>query len=70
MPSRVIHSFSYHEDDRRLIVRFVGGRVYSYAEVPAEIAKGLASAPSRGRYFGEHVRDRFAFDRLRTGWPA
>ena len=69
MASSVIRDFSYDEDERRLTVRFVGGRVYVYADVPAGIAAGLATAPSQGRFFGEHVRDRFPVARLRTGWP-
>jgi hypothetical protein len=68
MPSSVIQTFGYDEDERRLTVRFVSGLVYAYAGVPAEIAAGLRAAPSKGHYFTECIRDRFAFTRLRAGW--
>ena len=65
MPSSVIQSFAYDKEDRRLVVRFVGGRVYAYDDVPADVAKGFGAAASKGAYFNEVVRDRFPFSRAR-----
>ncbi len=65
MPSSVIRSFDYDSTTRRLTVRFVGGRVYAYDDVPPEIAVGLGAAQSRGSYFNLVIRDRFMATRLR-----
>lgn len=67
MPSSVIQTLVYDKDERQLTVRFVSGRVYSYADVPAEIATGFATATSKGHYFNEYVRDRFPYARSRSG---
>jgi hypothetical protein len=63
MPSSVIRSFSYDEHTHALDVRFVSGLHYRYMGVPEAIAQGLASAPSKGVYFNEHIRDGFVFER-------
>ena len=67
MPSSVIQTVVYDKDERQLTVRFVSGRVYSYADVPAEIATEFATAASKGHYFNEYVRDRFPYARSRSG---
>ena len=65
MPSSVIQTFVYDKEERRLTVRFVSDRVYSYANVPAAIVAGFATASSKGHYFNEYVRDRFLATRSR-----
>ena len=64
MTSSVIQTFDYDDGEQRLIVQFVSGLVYAYAE----IAAGLRRASSKGHYFTESIRDRFHFTRLRAGW--
>lgn len=66
MPSSVIQSFVYDKEERRLVVRFVSGKVYRYEEVPAEIAEGFRAAASKGTYFNDVIRDRFRFARSRS----
>ena len=44
---------------------FTSGAVYAYLDVPPKVAAALDQAESQGRLFGEAIRDRFAFDRLR-----
>ena len=63
MPSSVIRRFDYDADRRRLSVTFTSGDAYDYEDVPPEVAAGLAAASSRGRYFSDCIRDRFAFRR-------
>lgn len=63
MPSSVIQSYRYDPERRTLLIRFVSGHAYSYSDVPEEVANGLTTARSKGRYFQEHIRDRFAFRR-------
>ncbi|MET0248084.1 MAG: KTSC domain-containing protein [Sphingomonas sp.] len=64
MPSSVIRDWSYDERDRALDIRFVNGRRYRYLEVPERLAAGMRAADSKGIYFNDHIRDRFAFTRL------
>ena len=62
----MIQSFVYDKEEQRLVVRFVSGKVYSYDDVPAEIADGFKAAASRGTYFNDVIRDRFPFARSRS----
>ena len=66
MPSSVIQSFVYDKEEQRLVVRFVSGKVYTYDDVPAEVAEGFRAAASKGTYFNDVVRDRFPFARSRS----
>ena len=60
MPSTVIRRFDYRADSRELIVEFVTGRRYVYAEVPIEEAEAMRSAFAKGVYFNRRIRDRYA----------
>lgn len=66
MPSSVIRRYSYDEANHRLDITFVSGEDYSYFGVPGAVASGLSSARSKGRYFQQHIRDRFAYRRERA----
>ena len=44
-----------------LAVRFNSGAVYHYTDVPAEVADGLLGAASKGKFFGENVKDKFEY---------
>ncbi|WP_332701046.1 KTSC domain-containing protein [Devosia sp.] len=35
------------------------GGPYDYRNVPADIFDGLCDASSKGRYYNEHIRDRY-----------
>jgi hypothetical protein len=61
MPSSVVRSFRYDPVRRVLTVRFVNGRVYLYADVPASVYLGLRAAESKGRFFNTHIRDVYRF---------
>lgn len=67
MPSSVIRWFRYDEARRTLRVGFTSGDVYEYDGVPPEVAAGLEGAPSRGRFFGRNIRDRYPFRRVTDG---
>lgn len=66
MPSTVIRRYQYDADTRQLDILFVSGEAYSYFDVPESIVEGLRNAPSKGRYFQSHIRDKFTFRRDRT----
>ena len=67
MPSSVIRRFSYDEPARRLRVTFVSGEVYEYEAVTSEAAAEFKAAPSKGRFFGPNIRDRYPYRRLTDG---
>jgi lysyl-tRNA synthetase class 2 len=64
MPSSVIQSFEYHSDQRELLVVFRSGRSYVYEEVAGDIYQAMRRSFSKGEYFNEHIRDRYAFRRI------
>jgi lysyl-tRNA synthetase class 2 len=63
MPSSVIRTFDYDPRQRRLDVRFVSGRRYSYLDVPVETYDRMKAALSKGQFFNAEIRDRFRFVR-------
>lgn len=64
MPSTVIRQFRYEPEHNQLIIVFQSGRRYAYFDVPPQIYAALRAAPSRGAFFNERIRDRYAFARL------
>jgi lysyl-tRNA synthetase class 2 len=63
MPSTVIQSFEYDAGKRELRVLFRSGRSYVYQDVPDEEYAAMRRSFSKGEYFNEHIRDRYAFRR-------
>ena len=61
MPSSVIRFFRYAPDTRELTVTFVGGRVYAYEDVPPEVASAFRDVRSKGTFFNQQIRDRYAY---------
>lgn len=59
MPSTVIKAWTYAPERQVLTVTFVSGRVYDYADVPAEVAEGFRLAFAKGQFFNRVIRDRF-----------
>ena len=64
MPSSVIRGFRYLAHEHQLEIVFVSGRRYRYLEVPAKTYAAMREAFSKGEFFNEQIRDRFAFVRL------
>jgi hypothetical protein len=59
MPSAVIRDFSYNVATRQLVVTFVTGRVYAYAEVPPDVHNAFRASGSKGRFFNQEIRDNY-----------
>lgn len=57
--SSVVRSVGYDRTKRLLEIEFHNDRVYQYFVVPNSIYQRLREAPSFGRFFNEHVRDRY-----------
>lgn len=61
--SSMMDAVDYDATRRRLRIHFISGGWYTYLGVPRAIFRGLLAAPSCGRYFHEHILDRFRFVR-------
>lgn len=61
--STMLEAAGYDLASRTLAVRFRNGTVvHRYHDVPPEIAEGLESAESAGRYFNANVRGKFPIE--------
>ena len=58
MPSTVIRCFEY-SNRGDLVITFITGRRYRYANVPEEEARKFRAAFSKGEYFNRHIRNRY-----------
>jgi hypothetical protein len=63
MPSTVIRAHWYSARRRELTILFQTGKAYTYLEVPEEVHAGMTAASSKGEYFNQAIRGRFAFVR-------
>jgi hypothetical protein len=62
MPSTSIRKTKYDPGTRVLSVWFVAsGKRYDYEAVPPETYAAFREASSKGRFFNEHIRDRFQY---------
>ena len=63
--SEAIAEIDYHPPSATLLVRFVDGDWYSYFDVPAAVHSAFVPAESHGRFFQNHIRDRYRYRRGR-----
>lgn len=52
-----IDGMAYKVEKEQLWIRFKDGSVYTYFDVPLNIAKGLYHAGSKGKYFWKKIRN-------------
>lgn len=52
-----IDGMVYKVEKQQLWLRFKDGSVYTYFDVPMNIAKGLYNAGSKGKYFWKKIRN-------------
>lgn len=62
--SSQIASITYSDDDMTLTIAFQRGGVYTYSQVPSDVADGFTSAPSAGKYLNEFVKPLYAYERI------
>lgn len=55
-----IHSVYF---DNGLFVKFHGGAVYHYKDVPQELFLDMMEATSKGKFFNAHIKSSFAFEK-------
>lgn len=65
MDSSLISGALYWPEHKALELCLSSGRRYLYLGVPADVAEGFASAPSKGSYFNRTIRGRFDCHPLR-----
>jgi hypothetical protein len=63
--SSCLKSVGYDPDRCLLEIEFLTGGVYQYFEVPESIFRELMAAPSHGKYFLQHIRDKYRYQRIR-----
>lgn len=61
--SSTLRDVAYDSERRRLVLTFISGSVYEYADVPATVARDLLQAESKGQYFNAHIRERYRYMR-------
>lgn len=61
--SSLVAAIGYDPDARVLEVEFHDTGVYRYANVPADVHRRFLRADSHGRFFNDHIRDRYAWTR-------
>ena len=61
--SEAMREVEYAPGSRILRIRFADGRWWRYFDVPAQVHEALIAAESHGRYFHEHIRGRFDYER-------
>ena len=59
--SEAVAQIEYDAPSRTLFVRFTSGEWYSYFDVPPPVRDAFEAAESKGRFFQDHIRDRYAY---------
>lgn len=63
--SSVIRSYGFDAETGALEIEFVSGSQYRYSGLPKATLEAFEAAPSKGRFFDAHIRERFATTRVR-----
>ena len=67
--STVLKAATYQEQLALLELEFRDGAVYQYCDVPAQTYQELLLTESKGAYFHFHIRNRFAYYKVRPAEP-
>jgi hypothetical protein len=67
LSSTLLQAAAYQPEDELLEVEFRTGAVYRYCDVPVSIYEELLQADSKGRYFNQHIRNRFPTKKIDSG---
>lgn len=62
--STLIKELEYAGTD--LNVTFQSGRTYQFKEVPETVAQGFTTAESAGKYFNTEIKNKFAYEEVKT----
>lgn len=59
LQSTALKAVTYQDQSAHLELEFRSGAIYRYSAVPALVYQELLRAESKGRYFNQHIRNRF-----------
>jgi KTSC domain-containing protein len=62
--SRTIKAIAFDPRTHTLEIEFFSGHIYDFADVPQHVYDELMHAPSKAKYFHEHIREHYTFVRL------
>lgn len=57
--SQAIRAVGYDARSRRLKILFTQGHDYDFCEVPPQLYEQLMTAPSKGRFYNDNIKDRY-----------
>lgn len=62
--STTLWKISYEADRAVMLIEFRDRSCYRYEGVPTEVHDQLRNAPSKGAYFNQAIRGRYAYQRI------
>jgi hypothetical protein len=62
LSSSNVNAFRYNPGTHVLEIKFNSGRVYGYKGVPQNIADGLATADSPGKYVNANIKHNYSLE--------
>jgi hypothetical protein len=68
--SRMLSALAYDSDWQQLYLRYRGGDIYCYRDVPVERHQELLAADSKGKYVRAHILKRYPHQRIHSALPA
>lgn len=54
----------YDAESQILEIEFLKGGTYQYFDVPGSVYEGLMTAPSHGKFFHAHIRDKYRYTKI------
>jgi hypothetical protein len=64
LKSTSLNAATYQDQSAFLELEFRSGMIYRYFGVPAQTYQELLRAESKGGYFHQHIRNRFAYAKI------
>jgi len=64
LQSTSLQAATYQDQSAFLELKFRSGAIYRYRDVPVTIYLELLRAESKGQYFNQHIRNRFAYAKI------
>ena len=59
-----VAGIGYNAQTKELHVQFKSGAVYVYQDVSFEVVEAFKEAPSKGKYFNEHIKGAYEFEKI------
>ncbi len=59
-----IAEIGYWEEKKELLVRFNSRDIYRYSNVPEEVYQEFLDASSKGKYFAEHIKGKYQYEKV------